>query len=152
MKKTKNQEIIIDCFKCRNQADCCRFGAWIDLEEAKKILSLGIKGDFFHLELDKDDFLILLHKQTRVFQSKDVTEATKKATLRSINKDSDIHRCLEDLHPRGLFYKLLEQVKKHPKTNIRVRVHANHDYSGFGKAFERKFKWNEKNKQFEPLK
>lgn len=44
----------IDCVKCRNQADCCRFGAWIDLEEAKKIISLGIKGDFFHLEKDGD--------------------------------------------------------------------------------------------------
>ncbi|MFA5090074.1 MAG: YkgJ family cysteine cluster protein [Candidatus Omnitrophota bacterium] len=44
----------IDCVKCRNQADCCRFGAWIDLEEAKKIISLGIKGDFFHLEKDED--------------------------------------------------------------------------------------------------
>ena len=54
MKKVKKQKIIIDCLKCRNQADCCRFGAWIDLEEAKKILSLGIKGDFFHLEIDKD--------------------------------------------------------------------------------------------------
>jgi Fe-S-cluster containining protein len=54
MKKTKNKEIVIDCRKCRDQADCCRMGAWIDLEEAKKILSLGIKGDFFHLEIDKD--------------------------------------------------------------------------------------------------
>ena len=54
MKKSKIEKIIIDCLKCRNQADCCRFGAWIDLEEAKKILSLGIKGDFFHLELDKE--------------------------------------------------------------------------------------------------
>jgi len=43
---------IIDCFKCKNQSDCCRLGAWIDLEEAKKIISLGIKGDFFHLEKD----------------------------------------------------------------------------------------------------
>ena len=54
MKKPKKSKIIIDCLKCRNQADCCRFGAWIDLEEAKKILALGIKGDFFHLEIDKD--------------------------------------------------------------------------------------------------
>jgi Fe-S-cluster containining protein len=30
-------------------------GAWVDLEEAKKILKLGIKGgDFFHLEKDDD--------------------------------------------------------------------------------------------------
>ena len=51
MKKTKKEKI--DCSKCSNPADCCRFGAWIDLEEAKKILSLGIEGDFFHLEIDK---------------------------------------------------------------------------------------------------
>ena len=44
----------IDCVVCNSQADCCRLGAWIDLEEAKKILKLGIKGDFFHLEIDKD--------------------------------------------------------------------------------------------------
>jgi len=50
----KRSPKVIDCFKCKNQADCCRFGAWIDLEEAKKILSFGIKGDFFHLEIDKD--------------------------------------------------------------------------------------------------
>ena len=44
----------INCQECSSQSDCCRFGAWIDLEEAKKIKSLGIKGDFFHLEIDKD--------------------------------------------------------------------------------------------------
>ncbi len=56
MKKTskKKQQEVIDCSACKTQSDCCRVGAWIDLEEAKKILSLGIKGDFFHLEMDKD--------------------------------------------------------------------------------------------------
>ena len=54
MRRKKVKKEIIDCLQCKNQSDCCRFGAWIDLEEAKKILSLGIKGDFFHLELDKD--------------------------------------------------------------------------------------------------
>jgi Fe-S-cluster containining protein len=44
----------IDCFKCRSQADCCRLGAWADLEEAKRIVSLGLKGEFFQLEKDKD--------------------------------------------------------------------------------------------------
>lgn len=53
MKRKKRKKIIIDCFQCKDQSDCCRLGAWIDLEEAKKILSLGIKGDFFHLEQDK---------------------------------------------------------------------------------------------------
>ena len=50
-KKIKSRKSI-SCHKCKTQADCCRLGAWIDLEEAKKILSRGIKGDFFHLEKD----------------------------------------------------------------------------------------------------
>ena len=44
----------IDCQICRQQHSCCDFGAWVDLEEAKKILSLGLKGFFYHLEEDKD--------------------------------------------------------------------------------------------------
>ncbi len=53
MKKSTGDHI--SCLECKSPADCCRFGAWIDLEEAKKIAALGIKGDFFHLETD-DDF------------------------------------------------------------------------------------------------
>jgi len=44
----------IDCLKCREQHSCCNFGAWVDLDEAKKILALGLKGDFYHLEKDGD--------------------------------------------------------------------------------------------------
>lgn len=45
----------IKCHKCKTQQDCCRLGVWVDLEEAKKILGLGIRGgDFFHLEKDAD--------------------------------------------------------------------------------------------------
>lgn len=44
----------IDCSKCAKQSACCGSGAWVDLEEAKKILSLGLKGDFFQLEKDAD--------------------------------------------------------------------------------------------------
>lgn len=53
MKKKKT----VICDECNSQKKCCRLGAWVDLEEAKKILVLGIKGgDFFHLEKD-DDYL-----------------------------------------------------------------------------------------------
>lgn len=44
----------IDCQECKKQAACCDFGAWVDLEEAKKILTLGLKGIFYHLEKDED--------------------------------------------------------------------------------------------------
>ena len=43
----------IKCHECKAQHECCQLGAWVDLEEAKKILELKIKGgDFFHLEKD----------------------------------------------------------------------------------------------------
>ncbi len=45
---------MIDCLKCTEKASCCRYGAWVDLEQAKKISSLKLKGDFYHLEKDKD--------------------------------------------------------------------------------------------------
>lgn len=49
--KTNNKEV--QCHDCKTQSKCCRLGTWVDLEEAKKILELGIKGgDFFHFEKD----------------------------------------------------------------------------------------------------
>ncbi len=53
IKKKRKSRKKIDCHSCPSQSDCCRFGAWIDLDEAKQILKSGIKGDFFHLEIDK---------------------------------------------------------------------------------------------------
>ena len=51
MKKKK----AVLCHKCKAPEKCCRMGAWVDLDEAKKILELMIKGgDFFHLEKDDD--------------------------------------------------------------------------------------------------
>lgn len=43
----------IDCTKCKKGSACCGFGVWVDLEDAKKIVSLGLKGEFFHLERDE---------------------------------------------------------------------------------------------------
>lgn len=44
----------INCKKCPQMHHCCQTGAWVDLEEAKKILKLGLKGEFFQLEKDAD--------------------------------------------------------------------------------------------------
>lgn len=55
MGKLKKKNNKVECHKCKNQKTCCRLGAWVDLNQAKKILALGIKGgDFFHLEKDDD--------------------------------------------------------------------------------------------------
>jgi len=46
---------VIKCDECKSQHECCLTGAWVDLEEAKKILKLGIKGgEFYQLEEDKN--------------------------------------------------------------------------------------------------
>ena len=54
----KNQKaktkVRINCNECKTQSDCCQTGAWIDLEEAKRIVDRGIQGVFYHLEKDKD--------------------------------------------------------------------------------------------------
>lgn len=50
--KKKKSRRLLDCDNCKTQADCCKLGAWIDLDEAKKISERGIKGEFFHLEKD----------------------------------------------------------------------------------------------------
>jgi len=46
-------KVHIDCSECKTQHDCCQTGCWADLEEAKKIVKLGLKGEFFQLEVDK---------------------------------------------------------------------------------------------------
>jgi hypothetical protein len=53
-KKRIRKSITIDCCECRRPSYCCQTGAWVDLEEAKKIATLGLKGQFFQLEIDKD--------------------------------------------------------------------------------------------------
>jgi len=53
-KKKRKARPRINCLKCRRQVDCCNFGAWADLEEAKKIIPLRLKGEFFQLEKDRD--------------------------------------------------------------------------------------------------
>ena len=51
--KAKRKNVEFDCVKCTKKHACCDFGAWVDLDLAKKILSLGLKGgDFYHLEKD----------------------------------------------------------------------------------------------------
>ena len=55
-KKSAGRKAIdaINCCECRTQSYCCQTGAWVDLEEAKKITTLGLKGEFFQLEKDPD--------------------------------------------------------------------------------------------------
>ena len=89
----------------------------------------------YHLELDRDDFLILPPKDFRTFQADDITAPTKRIMNMDINtKDNVLER------------------SKINKNYIRIRVHATHEYSGFGKAFESKFKWEVTENKFLKIK
>lgn len=45
----------IDCQKCVHKGfSCCRYGTWVDLEEAKKITELDLFGSFEDIEVDTE--------------------------------------------------------------------------------------------------
>ena len=73
-----------------------------------------------HLKIAKEDFLILPHKDNRVFNAE----------------------CSQDI----------ESKLKETATILRVRVYATHSYSGFGRAKEQCFRYNEKENKFYPVK
>lgn len=43
-----------DCTACLDKSHCCQTGVWVDLEEAKRILSLGLDGEFHHFIQDSE--------------------------------------------------------------------------------------------------
>lgn len=43
----------INCLECSKKENCCQTGAFVDLKEALKILSLGLPGKFYYLKKDK---------------------------------------------------------------------------------------------------
>jgi hypothetical protein len=95
----------------------------------------------YHLKFDMNDFLMLPSydiKNTdepyeRKFHATDVNEYTKEisAECKNINQFLDI--------------------LKIKKSYLRVRIHANHEFTGFGKAFESKFKYKKGKQIFKPL-
>ncbi len=78
----------IDCSKCGKQSTCCDFGAWVDLEEAKKIVGLGLKGDFFHLE--KDDTFPSGYKVGTSYEDEHCTFLTPKGRCSIHEVDYDL--------------------------------------------------------------
>jgi len=70
-----------------------------------------------HLEIDKEDFLILQHSgDYRIFKA----ECTPK----------------------------IEEKLKEAGTKLRIRIHATHSFTGFGKAKEQCFEYNENTNSF----
>jgi hypothetical protein len=87
----------------------------------------------YHFKLDRDDFIILSKNNStsnetpylRIFQAYDVSENTKKMFLNFKTFES------------------LVDLLKENKSYLRVRIHANHEFTGFGRSFETRFKLNQ---------
>ncbi len=80
----------------------------------------------YHYNLDMNDFLILprFNKENdkvseRVFKTNGLSDAIRVTTLEEVN---------DYLKENGSY--------------LRVRIHGYHEFSGFGKAFEAKFSYN----------
>lgn len=95
-----------------------------------------IKGKYsYHFELDKKEFILIPNKcfrnsckaNVRTFQ----TMNFEQATIDLLDDDEDYETVLNNISN---------------DTTLRVRIHANHEFTNFGKAFEFKFKY--KNGEF----
>jgi len=87
----------------------------------------------YHFKLDRDDFIILSKNKSksnetpylRIFQAYDVSKSTKQ------------------MFSNFKTFESLVDLLKENNSYLRVRVHANHEFTGFGKAFEARFELNE---------
>jgi len=102
----------------------------INLNMEVCIVTKKIKKYTYHLEIDKHDFLILQKKEKRIFQSFDLAQSAKR-------------------YYNGNFGAFIEEIIKNPENIIRVRVYAANEYSGFGKAKGKEFRYNVNTKLFE---
>lgn len=94
---------------------------------------LDCNGDTYHLKIDKSGFVILpstADKNHRTFK----TTGFSKSALKYISSKDTV----EDM------------IKKHCK--VRVRIHSEHGFTGFGKAIEQNFEYCNNTKKFNKIK
>ena len=86
----------------------------------------------YHLDIDKNDFIILPKK-------KDKTKGNEHVR---VFKAYNIASFAQKFWP-GTFNEFLVALIQNndPKFILRIRIHANHSFSGFGRAFERRFEY-----------
>jgi len=85
----------------------------------------------YHLDIDNDDFIILPKKTNKT------AEGEYERTFKSYDIASFTRRYYKDTFDN--FIKLIQ--KDESEFILRIRIHANHSFSGFGRAFEKKFKY-----------
>ena len=76
-----------------------------------------------HLAIDKEDFLSISSKEDRTFKTNKIAESVTKY------KDYYDNDFVNNVILNNVYF-------------LRVRVYAQHEFSGFGRGFEAKFKYN----------
>jgi hypothetical protein len=87
----------------------------------------------YHLDIDKSEFIMLPKKEDRSFQSYELANSAKEYYKKNFNT-------------------FIEEMIKNTNSKLRVRVYAAHSFSGFGKAFETFFQYDEKSKELKEYK
>jgi hypothetical protein len=115
-----NKDIV--CDDCKVQSKCCRLGTWVDLDEAKKILELGIKkGDFFHLAKDENSpsgYMLgtSINDEPCSFLSRDGL-----CSIHKINYDLKPVHCKEFPYENGVLAPIAQYLCEEVKSKRKVR-------------------------------
>jgi len=112
--------------------NCNRFFAAINL----RIEAAAVEGTFtYHLNLDRQDFIMLSARwfsstagaYTRKYHAYEISMYTR--WICEENECDNVDQLLNNILSKGGAY-------------LRVRVHASHEFTGFGRAFEKRFYYN----------
>jgi len=94
----------------------------------------------YHLDFDRIDFIMLMPNK-----SYENGETPFKRTYHAINIDNYTIKIAQNCQNMNDFFILLNNNQAY----FRIRVHAYHEFTGFGKAFQAKFKFSNQ-ARFEP--
>lgn len=116
--------------------NCDLFFAAVNL----RIEAAGVDhGLTYHLDLDRQDFIMLPSR----WRTSDKGGSQRTYHAYEINKYT---KCIAP--ECQSVYDLLSNVLVGPRAYLRVRIHATHEFTGFGRAFEARFKYHPDRKEF----
>lgn len=117
-------------------------GLFFNVTNLKVEACIVVRRQTCHLILDRYDFIILPSKKGDTdFHERDF----KTIGLENSGYEDGIGNTITNEN-------YVSNLKLYDDYEIRIRVHANHSLSGFGKAFEKKFKWDKKSGKFQQIK
>jgi hypothetical protein len=86
-------------------------------------------GYTYHVDIDRTDFLMLPKNDNRWFQAHQLAQSAEK-------------------YYKKEFDSFIKEKIRNKSTVFRVRIYANHSFSGLGKVIEKKYQYDEKSKGF----